>query len=844
MSKPKGTPSDRLSAYRKKRSAGATPEPYSETTSAASRPRLFVVQKHDATRLHFDLRLEWGGTLLSWAVPRGFSRNPKDQRLAVHVEDHPVEYADFEGLIPKGNYGAGAVIVWDRGYWVPLDDPDAGLERGILHFELRGYKLRGVWLLVRTGKEGNEWLLRKKPDAWAIEEAADEFPEESILSGLRVEELHEGRTRAAEVRSALEALGAPQKAVDPRSVSFMLAETADAPFTSKDWIFELKFDGYRVLASRSRDGQPLLLSRNGHDMTATFPDVARPLRALPYEGVVLDAELVVFDADGKPSFESLQKRSQIRRRIDIEHATITLPVTLQTFDLLAFEGFDLRALPLVERKRLLGMLVPKIGPVRYTDHIAEVGEAMYAKVQEMGLEGIMGKEAASTYRGGRSAKWQKIPTEREGDFVIVGFTRPKGARDGFGALHLAGYDGKVLRYAGRVGTGFNDALLKSLGAALDARRRPRPAFEGNVLSSDDHGWVEPELVALVRYKTWTEQGMLRHPVFVRLREDKPASECSHPAAANAVETEALAAPAPPDRVEKTVKLTRLSKVFWPKEGYTKGQLIEYYRTVSPWLLPYLKDRPLVLTRYPDGIEGESFYQKNAPDFVPDWIQRVSIWSSDTEKDIDYFVCNDVETLVYVANSASIPLHIWPSRVGSLQNPDWCIVDLDPKGAPFEHVVELALAVRALGEEIELETFVKTSGSSGLHVLIPLGGQCTFDQSRMLAQLLSRVIEGRRPDIATTTRVISARQGKVYLDFLQNRHGQLLVAPYSVRPLPGAPVSAPLEWKEVTKKLGPQAFTIENLPARLAKKKRDPLAPLLTAKPDLVAVLERLAERLG
>jgi bifunctional non-homologous end joining protein LigD len=623
----------------------------------------------------------------------------------------------------------------------------------------------------------------------------------------------------------------------------MLAQTADAPFTSRDWLFELKFDGYRVLASRSRDGQPLLLSRNGHDMTATFPDVARPLRALPYDGIVLDAELVVFDADGKPSFESLQKRSQIRRRIDVEHATITLPVTLQVFDLLAFEDFDLRPLPLLTRKELLAKLVPKVGPVRYTDHILEVGEAMYAKVQEMGLEGIMGKEARSPYRGGRSGRWLKIPTDREGDFVICGFTRAKGARDGFGALHLGGYDGKVLRYAGRVGTGFTEEQLTSLGARLEAKRRPSAPCEGVVPGSDEHVWVEPELVALVRYKTWTEQGMLRHPVFVRLRDDKPAAECVHPAGAGIVETEAPP-PRVPDPVEKTVKLTRLEKIFWPKDGYTKGDLIEYYRTVSPWLLPYLEDRPLVLTRYPDGIEGESFYQKNAPDFVPDWIQRVSIWSSDTEKDIDYFVCNDVETLVYVANSASIPLHIWPSRVGSLQNPDWCIVDLDPKGAPFEHVVELALAVRALGEEIELETFVKTSGSTGLHVLIPLGGQCTFDQSRMLGQLLSRVIEGRRPDIATTTRVISARQGKVYLDFLQNRHGQLLVSPYSVRPLPGAPVSAPLEWKEVTKKLDPQAYTIKNLPARLAKRKRDPLAPLLTTKPDLVAALERLAARLG
>jgi len=838
MSKPKGTPSDRLEAYRRKRSAGATPEPFASATPGDEKGRLFVVQKHRARRLHYDLRLEWGGTLLSWAVPRGFSRNPKDQRLAVHVEDHPVEYANFEGIIPKGNYGAGAVIVWDRGTWIPLDDPDQAMERGILHVEFRGYKLRGVWILVRTGKEGNEWLLRKKADEWSREEEGDAFPEESILSGLLVEELFEGHSRASEVREALERLGAPRKRVDPSKVSFMLAETAEAPFTSKDWLFELKFDGYRVLAARSSEGEPLLLSRNGHDVTDTYPDVARPMKALPYEGIVLDGELVVFDVEGRPHFESLQKRSQTRRRLDIEHGTIALPVTLQAFDLLGFEDFDLRPLPLIERKALLARLVPRVGALRYTDHIPEAGEAMYAKVQEMGLEGIMAKESVSAYRSGRSSRWLKIPTEREADFVICGFTRPKGARDGFGALHLGGYDGETLRYAGRVGTGFGNALLTQLGKRLEAIRRENPPCAGDLPRSKDHVWVDPKLVAQVRYKTWTEQGMLRHSVFVRLRDDKSPRECIHPrvsVAAHEVEP-----PAPPPAVEKHVKLTRLEKVFWPKEGYTKGDLIAYYRAVSGWLLPYLRNRPLVLTRYPDGIEGESFYQKNAPDFVPDWIERVSIWSEDTQKDIDYLVCNDVETLVYVANSGSIPLHIWPSRVASLQNPDWCILDLDPKGAPFENVVALARAIHELALEIELETFVKTSGSTGIHVLIPLGGVCTYEQSRMLGQLVSKIIESRHGDMATTTRTISARQGKVYLDFLQNRRGQLLVSPFSVRPLPGAPVSTPLAWKEVTPKLDATAFTIKTVPARLERLSVDPMASLLTTKPDLVSALERLA----
>jgi bifunctional non-homologous end joining protein LigD len=830
--------SSRLEKYRAKRSAQHTPEPFGST--AHSRPRLFCVQKHAARRLHYDFRLEWGGTLLSWAVPRGPSPDPRANRLAVQVEDHPVDYADFEGIIPQGNYGAGTVILWDKGLWVPIDDPEQLAQTGKMHFELRGYKLRGEWILIRTG--GKEWLLRKKKDAWA---SSDEqpFSEESILSGLTLEELRDGQDRARSVREGLRRLRAPQRDVDPFTVDLTLAESADEPFSHADWLFELKYDGYRVLAAR-HDGKPQLRSRNAKDLTDLFPEIARALGALPYDDLVLDGELVVLDDAGRPEFQRLQKRARNRRNFDVERAAVELPATFFAFDLLAFEGRDLRQLPLLQRKGLLQPLVPRTGPVRFADHVLERGEEMYDSVREMGLEGIIAKKTDSKYVARRTRQWLKIVVERTGDFVVCGYTAPRGNRAGFGALHLGVYVGKELRYAGRVGTGFNEAQLGEIREMLDSAVQKEPACTGAVPSARGNVWVRPEWVAEVRYKEITDEGLLRAPVFERMRDDKRPEEC-----VGAVETEAaseVSAPQPqsvPKKEERRLQFSNLDKVFWPEEGYTKGDLIDYYRTVSDWLLPWLRNRPLVLTRYPDGIHGKSFYQKNAPEFVPRWIRRVRVWSGSSEREIEYFVCDDEDALLYIINLGAILLHIWPSRVDSIQNPDFCIVDLDPKEAPFAHVMKLARAIHKLCEEIELPSFVKTTGSTGLHVLLPLGGQCTFDQSRMLGQLLSRVIEAEYPDIATTIRNPEARGGRVYLDFLQNRHGQLLVAPYSTRPFPGAPVSAPLDWSEVNSRLTPRKFTIRNLPARLRRRENDPNRALLDLKPDLIGALEALAARL-
>ena len=877
-------PSGNLEAYRRKRSSEATPEPFGPATGTGA--GRFVVQKHAARRVHFDLRLELEGTLKSWAVPRGPSLDPEVKRLAVATEDHPLEYADFEGSIPAGNYGAGAMIVWDSGRWRPLEDPVAGLENGKLLFELHGYKLRGVWTLFRTGgrrqtDDGNQWLLMKKPDAAArpeSEDGEDDLPPESVLSGLTVEELRDGCERIEEVRAEVAGSGARQRNVDPRSLQLMLAVTGDRPFSRPGWIYELKYDGYRLVAARE-GGNVFLRYRNGGDVTALYPELVRALRALPVQSLVLDGEVTVLDGGGRPSFARLQTRALLSRPVDIEQAAVRRPATLFAFDLVAFEGSDLRSLALLERKALLAKVLPPAGPLRYSDHIEEQGEAFFEQVAAMGLEGAMAKDGDSRYVGRRSSSWVKLRTERTADFAIVGMSPPKGSRVGLGSLHLAVWDAEAggtaaagsgnaggLVYAGRVGTGFSDAVLAELADRLSANRRDGPPCRapvgadggvgaGNDADGDDpvdkplgdsdlmggrvedQTWIEPnpELICEVRYKEWTPHGMLRHPVFLRLRDDKPIEDCVRAAEPRTPGSD------PPPPPERRVDVTNRSKVFWPAEGYTKGDLIDFYAEIADAMQPYLTDRPLVMTRYPDGIAGKSFFQKNAPDFAPDWLQTVKLVSPRTGKEVEYFVCRDRESLVYIANLGAIVLHVWSSRVHQLGQPDWCILDLDPKDAPFEDVIEIALAIRRLCRKIKLPSFVKTSGSSGLHVLLPLGGACTFEQSRGLGQLIAQIICRQLPDIATITRNPERRGGKVYIDFVQNGRGRLLVAPFSVRPLPAAPVSTPLRWSEVKPGLDLRDHNIRSLPERLKKLKTDPLRGVLTEQPDLLAALRRLSE---
>jgi len=839
----KFTGMDRLERYRAKRKASKTPEPFGGTVAGGG--NRFVVQRHSARNLHYDLRLEMGGTLVSWAVPKGPSPNPVDKRLAMKVEDHPVEYVDFEGVIPEGEYGAGPVIVWDQGTWVPKADPEEGLQKGKLLFELRGYKLRGVWTLVKTRQAENSWLLIKERDDQVDEGGTESYPDDSIYSGLTVEERRDPEPAREAIAERLEEAGATRRAVDPRRLSPMLAVPEERPFSRAGWVFEIKLDGYRLIAAREK-GEALLLSRNGNDLTATFPEIARAVRGLPYEGLVLDGEVVVHDARGLPSFQELQKRGRLTRWADVQRAAVERPATFYAFDLLAAEGLDARELPLRERKSVLRELLPRAGPIRFSDHVEERGEAVYEQVTALDLEGVVGKRADSPYRTGqRSRDWIKVRAMRTDDFVVVGWSEPSGSRAGFGSLHLAQFDaGGALVYAGAVGTGFDVARLAELSGRLMELEVDDPPFGGSLPAGRGHHWARPKIVVEVRYKEVTDDGLLRQPSFLRVRDDKPPAECVqegvHPP-----DVELEPAPvAPPAEPRGEVPFTNLDKVLYPDAGFTKGDVIEYYRAVAEWMLPYLRDRPLVLTRYPDGIDGKSFYQKNAPEWAPGWVRTVTVWSEGSERDLDYFVVEDLDSLLYVANSAALLLHVWSSRVSSLGSPDWCILDLDPKDAPFEHVVEVARTLHRLCDEIGLPAFVKTSGSSGLHVLVPLGRQVTYDQSRTLGELLARLAVRERRDIATIERVVKKRGGKVYVDFLQNGHGKLLVAPYSTRPLPGAPVSAPLRWKEVVPSLDIRRFTIASMPRRLRSMKRDPLRPVLDLEPDLVGAIGKLAERMA
>jgi bifunctional non-homologous end joining protein LigD len=833
----------KLETYRAKRKADQTPEPFGPARLGGAR---FVVQQHAARRMHYDFRLEFDGVLKSWAVPKGPSPNPADKRLAVHVEDHPVEYANFEGSIPPGNYGAGSVIVWDRGRWIPLNDFEDGLNVGKLLFELRGYKLRGKWTLVKTRRGKNEWLLIKERDAYATEQGTEDYPHDSVLTGRTVEQLAAKDDRAAAIDARLENLGAKKRPLEGKALSPMLATPGKA-FTHKDWIFELKHDGYRLLCEK-RDGHVTLYSRAGNDLTQTFPDVAEIVMALPYERFIIDSEVIVNDDRGMPSFALLQKRGRIMRRIEAERAALDLPATLYAFDLLAFGEYDLRALPLVERKETLRLLLPTVGPLRYSEHVPERGEAMFAEAERMGLEGVVGKRAASPYLSKRSQDWVKVNAAKSDDFVVVGYLPPKGRAtksdpDGcFSALLLAQYRDGELMYAGRVGGGFGQRDFKSIEprlAKLAAADPPAAAPEDQAAV-----WTAPGPVVQVKFKQRTPDGSLRQPAFLRLRDDKPASACIWPGSAEAAPDEPAAGrddtPAEP-AAQRTVDLTNLDKVFWPAEGYTKGDLIAYYQGIAEWFLPYLKDRPVVLTRYPDGIEGKSFFQKDAPVYAPQWLRLETMWSEQAEREIRYFVLDDVESLTYVANMASIPLHVWSSRVAALERPDWCILDLDPKGAPFKDVVKIALHIHALCDDVGLVNYVKTSGSTGLHVLIPLGARYTYEHSRTLAELIARFTAKSLPDISTVVRKPGDREGKVYLDYLQNGHGKLLVAPFSVRPLPAAPVSMPLEWSEVNGRLKIERFTIRNARKRLLER-GDPLAGVLTESIDMLAAIDALQRR--
>ncbi|MBI3782528.1 MAG: DNA ligase D [Deltaproteobacteria bacterium] len=660
----------------------------------------------------------------------------------------------------------------------------------------------------------------------------------SVLSGLTVNELRDGVTRTDElIRSAL-AAGAVERTLDIRRLRPMHAQAAKQPFSKPGWTYELKYDGVRVLAGRAADGRIRLMYRSGREATASFPQIARAVSRLPASEFVIDGEIVSFDERGASSFEVLQQRLGLSDVAAIGRAEVEVPVTLCAFDLLSVGGFDLRPLQLSARQEMLRHLLPASGFIQPSQVFADDGVALFESVNELGLEGIVAKRSASTYRcGERSADWVKIKALRTADLAIVGYTLGQGSRSNLGALMLAWRDGEKLVYAGNVGSGFDSQRLEGLQRRLKSSQRSLPAFAGNPPGAKRRlVFVEPQLVAEIRFNEITGAGLLRQPVFVRMRSDKSLGECDARPNPRAAEKRSLPLAPALTEPEPQLRLTNTDKVFWPQDGYTKGDLLKYYEDVWPWIAPYLRDRPVVLTRFPDGIEGKSFFQKNAPAFTPGWVETCHIG------DTDFFICNDLRTLLYVVNSGCIPLHVWSSRMGTLHTPDWSILDLDPKGAAFTDVVRVARQAHKLLDELGVAHFLKTSGQDGLHILIPIGTALTHDEARAFAEVLARVIVLQLPEIATVTRAVGSRGGKVYVDFLQNGEGKTIAAPLSARPRPGAPVSMPLDWRDLTSRLDPKSFTIRNAAARL-RRSGDPMVDVLKAAADVRSALIALAARL-
>jgi bifunctional non-homologous end joining protein LigD len=894
-----------LEEYRRKRSADSTLEPFGESPRLGSLAGgMFVVQKHAATRLHYDFRLEMEGVLRSWAVPKGPSLNPADKRLAVMVEDHPIEYGDFEGIIPEGNYGAGEVIVWDRGVYRVTDPPDdvAGAVRaGKLDIEMFGFKLRGGYAMVRTSgrnprapkNEKPQWLLIKRHDGFASTDIdIVESRPRSVLSGLALQELPGASGLASSMIAEIQKWHTPdlKGPLAPGQFPFALAKLVNEPVEGAEWLYEIKYDGVRALAIRD-GGSVRIFGRSGIEATANYPEVVLALGKLPFVRFVLDGEIIAFGSDGRPSFQVLQRRIQAHDRGQIAAMALARPAPYFVFDLLVFDRFDLRGLDLETRKKLLRRMIGDEGLLRYSDYHIGNGRAFYDAVADLGLEGVVAKRVRSPYQSGRGGGWLKIKCPHAERFVIGGWTEPAGSRIRFGALLAGQYEAPgVLRFVGRVGTGFDDERLRTIAAKLRQRAIDESPFrrrrDGEPTIPAGAHFCAPALVAEVRFTEWTEGGVLRNPSFLGLVANADPAACAyHGPGASAgepademgesrgdsnfreiasVSKKEILLPLPSGKrqgvksrgVARSVKreihdshqpgqveITHADKVFWPAEGYTKGDLIGYYETIAPWMLPYLKDRPVMLTRYPDGIDGKSFFQKDAPAYVPQWIRRVRIYSEDSKREISYFILESVEALEYIANMGAIPIHIWSSRAPNLGSPDWLLFDIDPKGSTTVAAVRVAQETAAVLQSAGMRPYVKTSGQAGIHVVVGLRPGYTYEQARMFSEAVARVVVARIPDVATVLRTPAARKGKVYIDYLQLGQGKTIAAPFAVRPQPGAPVSAPLKWSELRSDLDPRRFNIKTMPRRMTRLDEDPFLGALTDPQALEPALPKVESML-
>ncbi len=841
-----------LVEYQRKRDFSRTPEP-SGTPQPTGQQR-FVVQKHWARRLHYDFRLEMEGVLVSWAIPRGPTLNPAERRLAAHVEDHPIDYFDFEGLIPKGEYGGGTVMVWDWGtFGLEESTPGESLKRGEVKFRLEGQKLKGRYALVRTRSE-KDWLLIKKRD-----EAADPaFDVEalgwSVKTGRTREEIEAGADAVWSSRRDAQAGGlidlqAAREAPLPQSVDFMRATLVDKPFDDPNWLFEIKWDGVRVLTFV--DGEHLRLqTRRLSNAEERYPELRAVAKTLNARQAILDGEIIAYDDEGRPSFQALQALRNEPNKARLEY---------QVFDLLYLDGRLLYDVPLETRKRLLRNVLQTNRLVRFSDHVLGEGLALFKEARAQRLEGIVAKQRESSYQPGRrSHAWLKIKTQLRQEAVIGGYTAPRAGRQRFGALVLGVYEGGDLAYAGHCGGGFDDADLDQIHQQLQPLRVSRAPFGGTPPKTNEPvQWVKPELVCEVRFSEWTRDGKMRQPVFLGMREDARPRDVRRERPEDAgrdrrLATRAVArsssrvvAPPPAARARKepeagitaeelralarlstqgdwtvggrSVHVTNLDKLLFPEDRITKRDLIRFYCQIAPTLLPYLRDRPLSMNPHPDGIHGKSYWVKDKPDYAPDWIQTFEYRD---EKDLKHWILvNDLATLAWVANHAVIDLHPWYSRVDKHEYPDWAVIDLDPaEGASFADVVLVAKVVKSGLDHLGLTGFPKTTGQRGIHVYVPVERRYSFGETRGFVEHLAHTIARLLPDKITEEWQKTRRTGKIRIDYTQNVMNKTLAGPYSVRPAPGAPVSTPITWEELDdRQLRPDRWNMANIQKRIHAK---------------------------
>lgn len=809
-----------LGKYFKKRSFSETPEPKGKSKTTKSKKLAFVVQEHHASRLHYDFRLGLDGVLKSWAVPKGPSMNPEDRHLAMQVEDHPYEYRKFEGTIPEGNYGAGNVIIWDEGTYEPYHDgPDdeatlrKQLQNGHLTFMMHGKKLNGEFALIKMhGQDEDAWLLIKKGDEFASTEDITK-QHASVKSGRQVDDLG-----GADIKETLKE--SPKKA-QPWPVKPMLCTLIDKPFSKEGWLFEIKWDGYRAIASKDSD-KVELYSRANNDFKEHYPAVAEALRTLKHD-VILDGEIMVMDEEGVPHFEALQNWRRDPKGNLYYYA----------FDILWCDGHDLRDLPLVDRKKILREVIPANEIIRYSDHIETEGTKLFEEMRKKGLEGIVAKKADSSYReNNRGEAWLKIKTQLRQEVVIGGFTEPRKGRKYLGALIVGVYEGDQLLYTGHSGGGIPDNQRKLLREKLEKLERKSSPFTTEPKPNAPVHWVKPELIVEMSFSEWTNDGRMRHPVFEGMRPDKKPSQVhrERPKQPKAIVKEE-------GIMKGKVAFTHLDKVFFPKHKYTKGDILEYYESVADYILPYLKDRPLSLLRQPNGITGEGFFQKNM-EHLPEWVPSTDIFSESNNKDLHWIVGGKIDTLRYIVQLGSIEVNPWNARVKNLDKPDWAVIDLDPEGVTFKDVITVARTVKDVCDEWNITAYPKTSGKTGIHIFIPLGANYTHEQAKNFAHLIVIEVNKRQPNLTSLERMPEKRPNRIYLDFLQNREGQTLAAPYSLRPTPDASVSAPLHWDEITPSLKPSDFTIKNIGKRL-EEVGDLWKPVLEKGVDIKKIIQQL-----